>query len=89
MNSKDLEEKYLRYTLNLQNAFLSLHVLNSSKKINEVLDLAKRYLDDAKHFKEKNQIITALISLAYSEGLLDALRILNYVKFEWVGLDEK
>ena len=85
MSNENLEEKYLRYTLNLQKAFSTLHVLESPKKVEEVLDLAKRYFSDAKHFKEKNQVITALISLAYSEGLLDALRILNYVKFEWVG----
>lgn len=85
MSEKELEEKYSRYTFNLQNVFSNLRVLESSRKVEEVLDLAKRYFEDAKHFKEKNQTVTALISLAYSEGLLDALRILNYVQFKWVG----
>ncbi|RLI05723.1 hypothetical protein DRO26_01370 [Candidatus Bathyarchaeota archaeon] len=86
MNMDELEEKYRRYADNLKHAFSRLTLKQDSdknKKVEEVVDLAKRYFMDAEYFREKNQVVTALISLAYCEGLLDALRILNYVNFQW------
>ncbi len=83
MRNEDLEEKYAKYIGNLKNAFSSLQILNFSGKVEEIVDLAKRYFKDAEYFKEKKEVVTALISLAYSEGLLDALKILNYINFSW------
>lgn len=50
----------------------------SEKKIdwkhsaNDFLDMAQRYFDDAKHFREKGQIVTAFAALNYAHGWLDA-----------------
>jgi hypothetical protein len=43
-----------------------------------VFDWAKRYLQDA-----KGKLDTSLTSVAYCEGLLDALRLLGAVEFSW------
>ena len=48
-----------------------------------VFDWAKRYLEDAKYYQEKGKKETSLTSVAYCEGLLDALRMLGVVKFSW------
>jgi len=48
-----------------------------------VFDWAKRYLEDAKYYQEKGKIETSLASVAYCEGLLDALRLLGAVEFSW------
>ena len=48
-----------------------------------VFDWAKRYLEDAKYYQEKGKLETSLTSVAYCEGLLDALRLLGAVKFSW------
>ena len=48
-----------------------------------VLDWAKRYLEDAKYYQEKGKLETRLTSVAYCEGLLDALRLLGAVDFSW------
>ena len=37
----------------------------------EVLDMAKRYYSDAKHFKDKGDIVTAFAALNYAHGWLD------------------
>ena len=37
-----------------------------------VFDMAKRYFEDAKHFKEKGDIVTAFAALNYAHGWLDA-----------------
>jgi FAD synthetase len=52
-------------------------------QVSEVVDYAKRYLSDAKYYGEKQQYETALASIAYCEGILDALRLLCLVEFTW------
>ena len=37
----------------------------------DVLDMAQRYYDDAHHFKEKGDIVTAFAALNYAHGWLD------------------
>jgi FAD synthetase len=48
-----------------------------------VFDWAKRYLSDAKYYQEQGKLETSLTSVAYCEGLLDALRLLGAVEFTW------
>ena len=53
------------------------------RKTEEVLDQARRYLKDAIYFLNEKKFETALASVSYSEGLLDALRLLGLVEFQW------
>jgi hypothetical protein len=43
-----------------------------SKSAKDFLDMAQRYFDDAKHFREKDDIVTAFAALNYAHGWLDA-----------------
>lgn len=38
----------------------------------DFLDMIQRYVEDAKHFKEKGEIVTAFAALNYAHGWLDA-----------------
>lgn len=38
----------------------------------DFLDMAQRYFDDAKHFREKGDVVTAFAALNYAHGWLDA-----------------
>jgi len=38
----------------------------------DFLDMARRYFEDARHFKEKGDIVTAFAALNYAHGWLDA-----------------
>jgi FAD synthetase len=51
--------------------------------VEKVLEHAKAYLEDAKHYREKERFDVSLASVAYCEGLLDALKLLGAVRFEW------
>jgi FAD synthetase len=53
------------------------------EEVETVFDWAKRYLHDAKYYQEKEKLETSLTSVAYCEGLLDALRLLGAVEFSW------
>jgi len=49
----------------------------------KVFESAKRYLEDAKYYQKEGKLETSLASVAYCEGLLDALRLLGAVEFSW------
>ena len=42
------------------------------KSAEDFLDMAQRYFSDAKHFKEKGEIVNAFACLNYAHGWLDA-----------------
>ena len=53
------------------------------KETKKVFSWAKRYLEDAKYYQKEGKLETSLTSVAYCEGLLDALRLLGAVEFSW------
>ena len=55
----------------------------AESRVAEVLRWATDYLEDAKYYKSQGKLETSLTSVAYCEGLLDALRLLGAVNFEW------
>lgn len=65
--TKQKIEKYLQIT---EKALESVKV--SSKEGEMVLDMAKRYFEDAKHYYEKGDVVTAFAAVNYAHGWLDA-----------------
>ena len=61
----------------------------TAEQASEVLAWAADYLKDAKYYKAQGKLETSLTSVAYCEGLLDALRLLGAVKFEWPTSQER
>ena len=57
-------------------------------EVTKVLGWASDYLADAKYYKSEGRFETSLTSVAYCEGLLDALRMLGAVTFEWPANQE-
>jgi FAD synthetase len=55
----------------------------TEKDVNNLIDYIQDYLADAKYYKSSGKLETSLTSVAYCEGLLDALRLLGAVTFEW------
>ena len=53
----------------------------ASELLDRVLDLARSYQKDSKHYLSEDQPVTALACVAYAEGLLDALKFLNLAEF--------
>jgi FAD synthetase len=54
-----------------------------AETVMKITNHAGAYLDDAKYYRQKRRLDVSLTSVAYCEGLLDALRLLQLVKFEW------
>jgi len=85
MSLEGLIEKYIASTekvlTELQRTKSALEV--NEENVNNILGYVINYLEDAKYFKTQKNFETSLTSIAYCEGLLDALRLLGAVKFEW------
>lgn len=82
MTIEELVEKYLKKT---QQVFRQIKEDTSlrDEKATKVLGYAHRYLDDAIYYYDQKRFETALASVAYCEGLLDALKLLEMVELQW------
>jgi hypothetical protein len=61
----------------------------SEEQVSNLIDYAKDYLEDAKYYKAQKKLEVSLTSIAYCEGLLDALKLIGAVKFEWPTNQQK
>lgn len=83
-----LEKLVSKYIRNAEHAFDEIGIVAYNIKLDEegtkkVFESAKRYLKDAKYYQKIGKLETSLASVAYCEGLLDALRLLGAVEFSW------
>ncbi len=51
----------------------------SEKCVDELLGYVTTYLKDAKYYRDQEKFETSLTSIAYCEGLLDALKLMGAV----------
>jgi len=85
MSLETLVEKYIA---SAEKVLAEMQQTQGSVTINEVdvskvVEYVRAYMEDAKYYKAQKRFETSLTSIAYCEGLLDALRLLGTVKFEW------
>ena len=83
--TEDPNERARRYVENFEAAFREFAPINEdaavkNTDINGVSDAIRRYLDDARYYLKNGKPVTALASIAYAEGLMDALTFLKLTK---------
>jgi len=83
--TEDPAERAKHYIRYFESALQKNRVLASdssvkTESINQVSDALERYLKDAKYYLENQKPTTSLASIAYAEGLLDALVYLGLTK---------
>jgi FAD synthetase len=88
------EQLAVKYISSAERALKELHVRKDklridSDKIKETVNYAGDYLEDAKYYNGKKEFEVSLTSVAYCEGLLDALKMLGAVSFEWTPSKRK
>jgi hypothetical protein len=88
MSAQELAAKYIvameKTLRNVQRTTASVAV--SKECIDEIFGYVEAYLEDAKYFLSQGKFETSLVSIAYCEGLLDALKLINAVN---VSVTEK
>ncbi len=85
MSLERLATKYIDSTRQvLDNLSLArMPLIVESGKAEEIVQWARAYLEDAQYYREKEKFEVSLTSVAYCEGLLEALKLLGAVNFEW------
>jgi hypothetical protein len=83
-----LEKLALKYIASAEHVFNKMEASKASinvgvDDVKRVVELAKAYLEDAKYYTSRKKFEAGLASVAYCEGLLDALKLLGAVEFEW------
>ena len=78
-------ERAKRYIVSFESVLMKKKILTEdtvvkSSSIMRVSDTIQRYLNDARHYLENQKPTTSLVSIAYAEGLLDALVYLELTK---------
>lgn len=87
MTLRELVSKYIQ---NSERVFTEIKITRDLMQVNgekakSVIETAKHYLEDARYYQKRNRLETSLASVAYCEGLLDALRLLGIAEFSWRG----
>lgn len=54
-----------------------------ASEIESVLHESRRYLEDSEFYVSMGDSATGLACISYSEGLLDCLRLLGILEFQW------
>ncbi len=91
MNCEELVSKYIESAecvmqdLKTTQTGVSAH----TKDVEKVIKHARAYLDDARYYRDKKCFEVGLTSIAYCEGLLDALKLLGVVSFDWPTKSKK
>ena len=86
MSISDLVAKYLNNTKQVFETIKTPITNNTkldNKKVQDVIEYARNYFEDSKYHSNQKKFEVALTSVAYCEGLLDALRLLGVAEFQW------
>ena len=73
IDDKDVNDKLDKY-LGMTEKALSLVKVSETKDLvsDDFLSMARAYFSDAKHFREKGDMLTALAAVSYAHAWLDA-----------------
>ena len=83
--SEDPAERARKYIASFEKALPEIvpakeDTLAKAQNVKRICDTVQRYLHDARYYLESNKPTTSLVSIAYAEGLLDALTFLELAK---------
>jgi len=76
-------ERARSYILKVEKVLDEIQIRADSERVMEVIEIVKSYLEDSKRFLENGEVFNAVAAVSYAEGLLDSLRNIGYVDFEW------
>jgi len=82
MSSEDLTDKYIASMEKTMKTIQRVPgaITVNEMCLNELVGYVNAYLADAKYFRAQRRFETSLTSIAYCEGLLDALKLIGAVK---------
>ena len=82
MNAEALASKYIEKADKTLREMQRTHgsITVTEECVDDIIGYIYAYMEDAKYYKNQEKFETSLTSIAYCEGLLDALKLINAVK---------
>ncbi|MDH7556010.1 MAG: DUF357 domain-containing protein [Candidatus Methanosuratincola sp.] len=85
---EEARKKLERYISATERVFRTMGILlpedaSLRKHAEENIRLSKIYFEDSKYYFGKQDYITALVCIAYCEGIIDACRNMGWLRYEW------
>ena len=84
MNAEELTTKYIdameKTVKNMQRTKGTITTTETC--VDEIVNYVTSYLKDAKYYRDQKKFETSLTSIAYCEGLLDALKLIGAVTIQ-------
>lgn len=72
INMEQIEQKLSKYIELTSEALKKVKIIDKHRKqAEDILDLAKRYFDDAKYFEKKGDLVNSFGAVCYSHAFLD------------------
>ncbi len=84
----DLITRIETYIRNVEQVLEKIKPQATDTNTREIVDIVESYVKDSRFYLSRGDYITALSTIAYAEGLLDALRLLGHLSFEWKSPSE-
>lgn len=84
----DLITRIETYIRNVEQVLEKIKPQATDTNTREIVDIVESYVKDSRFYLSRGDYITALSAIAYAEGLLDALRLLGHLSFEWKSPSE-
>lgn len=83
-------ERVSRYLSGVEKVFRDIRLLETPRLVNreemsKALNWARNYYEDSKVFRDRGDLVSSLVAVAYCEGILEGLRLLGLVDFKWEG----
>ncbi|RLF23931.1 MAG: DUF357 domain-containing protein [Thermoprotei archaeon] len=79
-----LRERLERYIMSMERTLSHIKIIRELNGCTRrILENVKAYLEDARHYLKSGDYATGLVCIAYGEGLLDSLREIGAVSYEW------
>jgi FAD synthetase len=91
--NEDAGQRAEKYIANVEKALESLVQTDmpatiAKNDVTKVVDTVRRYVSDSEYYLQSGKSMTALASISYAEGLLDAIKFLGLAKFSWENRGE-
>ena len=85
---KEARKKLERYIAATERAFRTMEIslpeeAQLRRQAEENIRMSKIYFEDSKYYFGKKDYITALVCIAYCEGIIDACRNMGWLRYEW------
>lgn len=78
------KERVWKYITKTNDVAKNLKIKEAHKDLQKILEIASSYIEDAERFWSSGELFNALASIAYAEGLLDCLRMIGKIEFQWL-----